>query len=255
MNAENIRNQAASEGERQPSIVIRDLYKAYGEKQVLKGLNLKVFHGELFGFIGKNGIGKSTTIDCMIGAKQFQSGQITLDGFDIAKQPLEAKKRFGYVASEPSCYEVMTGYDYLEFIAGIYKISEGDFIKNYTYLCKRLHLDLSELKNRISEYSHGMKQKLCLAASLLFNPDIWVLDEPTVGLDVMAVEELKKMMREYADHGKTVFVTSHNIELVSRICDRVAIVNDGVVAALYDLNKEPNRRLQLGKLFVETYGG
>lgn len=99
-----------------------------------------------------------------------------------------------------------------------------------------------------------MKQKLCLAASLLFNPDIWVLDEPTVGLDVMAVEELKKMMREYADHGKTVFVTSHNIELVSRICDRVAIVNNGVVAALYDLNKEPNRRLQLGKLFVETYG-
>lgn len=99
-----------------------------------------------------------------------------------------------------------------------------------------------------------MKQKLCLVASLLFNPDIWVLDEPTVGLDVMAVEELKKMMREYADHGKTVFVTSHNIELVSRICDRVAIVNNGVVAALYDLNKEPNRRLQLGKLFIETYG-
>ena len=99
-----------------------------------------------------------------------------------------------------------------------------------------------------------MKQKLCLVASLLFNPDIWVLDEPTVGLDVMAVEELKKMMREYADHGKTVFVTSHNIELVSRICDRVAIVNNGVVAALYDLNKEPNRRLQLGKLFMETYG-
>ena len=99
-----------------------------------------------------------------------------------------------------------------------------------------------------------MKQKLCLVASLLFNPDIWVFDEPTVGLDVMAVEELKKMMREYADHGKTVFVTSHNIELVSRICDRVAIVNNGVVAALYDLNKEPNRRLQLGKLFMETYG-
>ena len=99
-----------------------------------------------------------------------------------------------------------------------------------------------------------MKQKLCLVASLLFNPDIWVLDEPTVGLDVMAVEELKKMMREYADHGKTVFVTSHNIELVSHICDRVAIVNNGVVAALYDLNKEPNRRLQLGKLFIETYG-
>ena len=246
MNGENELNRTNGEAERIPSILIEDLHKAYGDKQVLKGLNLKVYPCELFGFIGRNGIGKSTTIDCMIGAKQFQSGRILIDGFDIAKQPLEA--------SEPSCYEVMTGYDYLEFIAGIYKISEGEFIKNYTYLCGRLKLDIKELKNRISEYSHGMKQKLCLAASLLFNPDIWVLDEPTVGLDVMAVEELKKMMREYADHGKTVFVTSHNIELVSRICDRVAIVNNGVVAALYDLNKEPNRRLQLGKLFVETYG-
>ena len=99
-----------------------------------------------------------------------------------------------------------------------------------------------------------MKQKLCLVASLLFNPKIWVLDEPTVGLDIMAVEELKKMMREYANHDKTVFVTSHNIELVSKICDRVAIINDGKVSALYDLNKEPNRRLQLSKLFLETYG-
>lgn len=254
MNGENVLNPTSAKSGRTPSILIEDLHKAYGNKQVLKGLNLKVYPGELFGFIGRNGIGKSTTIDCMIGAKQFQSGRILIDGFDIVKQSLDAKRRFGYVASEPSCYEVMTGYDYLEFIAGIYKISEGEFIKNYAYLCGRLKLDLKELKNRISEYSHGMKQKLCLVASLLFNPDIWVLDEPTVGLDVMAVEELKKMMREYADHGKTVFVTSHNIELVSRICDRVAIVNNGVVAALYDLNKEPNRRLQLGKLFIETYG-
>ena len=248
-------NSIANEtAERTPSVVIENLYKSYGSKEVLKGLNLSVYPGELFGFIGKNGIGKSTTIDCMIGAKQFNSGKITLDGFDIVKEPLKAKSRFGYVASEPSCYEVMTGYDYLEFIAGIYKISEGEFVKNYTYLCGRLKLDLKELKNRISDYSHGMKQKICLVASLMFNPDIWILDEPTVGLDVMTVEELKKMMREYADHGKTVFVTSHNIELVSRICDRVAIINNGTVAALYDLNKEPNRRLQLGKLFVEMYG-
>ena len=148
----------------------------------------------------------------------------------------------------------MTGIDYLEFIAGVYKISEGEFRRNYTYLCNRLKLAESELYNPVSDYSHGMKQKLCLVASLLFNPKIWVLDEPTVGLDIMAVEELKKMMREYANHDKTVFVTSHNIELVSKICDRVAIINDGKVSALYDLNKEPNRRLQLSKLFLETYG-
>ncbi len=236
------------------AIEIKDLYKAYGEKKVLKGLNLQIRKGELFGFIGKNGIGKSTTIDCMIGAKKFDKGTIYLDGFDITLEPLDAKATFGYVASEPSCYDVMTGYDFLEFIASIYKVSEGDFVRNYRYLCERLKLSLSELDNRIANYSHGMKQKLCLAGSLLYNPDIWILDEPTVGLDIMAVEELKKMMREYANHGKTVFVTSHNIDLVSRICDRVAIINDGKVAVLYDLNKEPNRRIQLPRIFMNIYG-
>lgn len=236
------------------AIEIKDLYKAYGEKKVLKGLNLQIRKGELFGFIGKNGIGKSTTIDCMIGAKKFDKGTICLDGFDITLEPLDAKATFGYVASEPSCYDVMTGYDFLEFIASIYKVSEGDFVRNYRYLCERLKLSLNELDNRIANYSHGMKQKLCLAGSLLYNPDIWILDEPTVGLDIMAVEELKKMMREYANHGKTVFVTSHNIDLVSRICDRVAIINDGKVAVMYDLNKEPNRRIQLPRIFMNIYG-
>lgn len=236
------------------AIEIQELHKSYGKKKVLKGLDLQVKHGELFGFIGRNGIGKSTTIDCLIGSKKFDSGKIYIDGFDISKEPLEAKGTFGYVASEPSCYEVMTGYDFLEFIASIYKVSEGDFIRNYRYLCNRLKLNLDELDNRISNYSHGMKQKLCLVGSLLYNPDIWILDEPTVGLDIMAVEELKKMMREYANHGKTVFVTSHNIELVSKICDRVAIINDGTVAALYDLNREPNRRMQLPRIFMRIYG-
>ena len=147
----------------------------------------------------------------------------------------------------------MTGRDYLEFIANIYQLSEGDFKKNYVYLCNRLQLKLEELNNPISDYSHGMKQKLCLVASLLHSPKIWILDEPTVGLDIMAVEELKKMMREYANHGKTVFITSHNIDLVAKICDRVAIVNQGRVSALFDLNKEPNRRIQLAKIFMDTY--
>ena len=178
----------------------------------------------------------------------------TANGFDIRTEPLQAKGVFGYVASEPSCYDVMTGYEYLEFIASIYHVSEGDFVRNMRYLCGRLKLDQKELGNRIANYSHGMKQKLCLAGSLLYNPPIWILDEPTVGLDIMAVEELKKMMREYANHGKTVFVTSHNIDLVSRLCDRVAIINEGQVAVLYDLNKEPNRRLHLSRAFMKIYG-
>lgn len=238
---------------KRPMISIKNLHKAYGEKKVLKGLDLDVYAGELFGFIGKNGIGKSTTIDCVIGSKKFDDGTILLDGYDVKEEPIEAKYSFGYVASEPSCYEVMTGYEYLEFVASIYQITEGDFVRNYKYLCKRLSLDENELSNPIFDYSHGMKQKLCLIASLMHNPKIWVLDEPTVGLDIMAVEELKKMMREYANHGKTVFVTSHNIELVAKICDRVAIVNKGKVVSLFDLNKDPNKRIQLAKIFMETY--
>lgn len=237
------------------TILIEDLYKSYGEKEVLLGLNLEVHEGELFGFIGRNGIGKSTTIDCMIGAKKFNKGRIELNGYDIVKDPIDAKKSLGYVASEPTCYEEMTGYDYLEFVARIYGMTEGDFRRNSEYLCNRLQLNLDELNNPISDYSHGMKQKLCLVASLIHSPKVWVLDEPTVGLDIMAVEELKKMLREYANHNNTVFVTSHNIELVSKICDKVAIINDGKVVALYDLNKNPNKRLQLSKIFLDTYGG
>lgn len=237
------------------TILIEDLYKSYGEKEVLLGLNLEVHEGELFGFIGRNGIGKSTTIDCMIGAKKFNKGRIELNGYDIVKDPIDAKKSLGYVASEPTCYEEMTGYDYLEFVASIYGMTEGDFRRNSEYLCNRLQLNLDELNNPISDYSHGMKQKLCLVASLIHSPKVWVLDEPTVGLDIMAVEKLKKMLREYANHNNTVFVTSHNIELVSKICDKVAIINDGKVVALYDLNKNPNKRLQLSKIFLDTYGG
>ena len=110
---------------------------------------------------------------------------------------------------------------------------------------------MKELSNAIRGYSHGMKQKLCLAASLLHNPDVWILDEPTVGLDIIATEEVKKMMREYANHGKCVFVTSHNIDLVSQLCDRVGIVNDGVVKEIHDLNKNPIKRLQLAKIFLD----
>ena len=237
-----------------PALKIVDLYKSYGKKEVLKGLNLEAYNGELFGFIGRNGVGKSTTIDCSIGVKRFDSGSIEIEGYSIKEEPLLAKSRFGYVASEPTCYETMTGYEYLEFIASIYQISEAEFAGNVEYLAKRLVLTDEDLSKYISSYSHGMKQKLCLIASLLNNPDIWILDEPTVGLDVMAVEELKKMMREYANHGKCVFITSHNIDIIAKICDRVAIINDGVVVELLDLNRDPNKRLQLPRIFLNIFG-
>lgn len=237
------------------TLSINNLHKSYGKKQVLKGVQLQVCAGELFGFIGKNGAGKSTTIDCVTGIKPFNEGQVFVCGHDISREGVAAKRTFGYVASEPTCYEMMTGFGFLEFVAGVFGVGQQNFSSNLKYLSARLALSQAELSQRISAYSHGMKQKLCLIASLLHSPKVWILDEPTVGLDVMAVEELQKMMREYADHGNTVFITSHNIELVSKLCDRVAVVSGGVVASVYDLKNSPNLRLGLARNFMAAYGG
>ena len=113
------------------AVYIKNLHKSYGKKKVLKGLNLEVYPGELFGFIGKNGVGKSTTIDCMIGAKRFNGGEIVIGGYDIKKEPIMAKYSYGYVASEPTCYDMMTGYDYLEFVASIYGLNETEFMTKW----------------------------------------------------------------------------------------------------------------------------
>lgn len=234
-------------------IKIDNLYKSYGKKEVIKGISLDVYEGELFGFIGKNGVGKSTTIESMIGIKPFNKGIIKLNGFDIVKESNKAKESLGYVSSEPICYEDMTGFQFIEFVASIYKVKEEIYIANLNYLKKRLDISDYDLNRQIKEYSHGMKQKVCLISSLIHNPKLWILDEPTVGLDAFTANELALMMKEYAKSGKTCFVTSHNIELVSKICDRVAIIKDGVIVGLYDLAKEPKYRYKLQDIFFEVY--
>ncbi len=234
-------------------LLIDDLFKSYGKKDVIRGLSLEVYEGEVFGLIGKNGIGKSTTIDCVIGSKVFQKGRIEIDGISISNQPLEAKKKFGYVPSEPCLYEMMTGYEYLSFIASIYGVTPDIFKNNVKILIDKFSLTSSDLNNKIKEYSHGMKQKLALMSSLIHNPKIWVLDEPTVGLDIMVYQSLVQVIKEFSNHNKTVFVTSHNLDMVAKICDRVAIINEGKIVKLIDLNKEPYYRGQLSKVFFEVY--
>ena len=214
-------------------IEIKDLYKSYGKKEVLKGLDLKVKKGEVFGYIGKNGIGKSTTIDCIVGLKD----------------------QIGYVPSEPVTYESMTGNEYLQFIGSSYGMIQSSFNKNYNFLLKKFGMNVIDMNRKIKEYSHGMKQKICLMASLIHNPKVWILDEPTVGLDIIVYEVLLKMIKDFAAFGKTVFVTSHNIELVSKVCDRVAIINDGKIAEIIDFKKEPLKRKDLNKIFMKMYGG
>lgn len=241
------------EVKREVVLSIKDLHKSYGKKEVLKGINLEVYKGEVFGFIGKNGAGKSTTIDCIVGLKDFNSGEIVLAGHNVKKNPLDAKMELGYVPSEPVTYEVMTGNEYLQFVASSYNRYQESFDKNYEFLKNKFMISDSDLNRKIREYSHGMKQKVCLMASLIHNPTIWILDEPTVGLDIIVYQTLMDRLREFAANGKTVFVTSHNIDLVSRICNRVAIINNGVVAELIDFSKEPLKRRNLSNIFFSTY--
>lgn len=241
------------EKKREVVLSIKDLHKSYGKKEVLKGINLEVYKGEVFGFIGKNGAGKSTTIDCIVGLKDFNSGEIILAGHNVKENPLDAKMELGYVPSEPVTYEVMTGNEYLQFVASSYNMYQESFDKNYEFLKNKFMISDSDLNRKIREYSHGMKQKVCLMASLVHNPTIWILDEPTVGLDIIVYQTLMDMLREFAANGKTVFITSHNIDLVSRICNRVAIINNGVVAELIDFSKEPLKRRNLSNIFFSTY--
>ena len=236
------------------SLVIKDLYKSYGKKEVLRGLSLNVKKGEVFGFIGKNGIGKSTTIDCIVGLKDYDSGEILILNTDNKLDSLKTKSLIGYVPSEPVTYEMMSGNEYLEFIASSYGMIESSFRKNYNFLINKFKMSPTDMNRKIREYSHGMKQKVCLMASLIHNPKLWILDEPTVGLDIMVYEVLLKMIKEFAHNGRTVFITSHNIDLVSKVCDRVAIINEGRVIELIDLNKEPLKRRDLSKIFFRIYG-
>ena len=233
------------------SLIIKDLYKSYGKKDVLKGLNLEVKKGEVFGFIGKNGIGKSTTIDCVVGLKDYDSGEILIMGVDNKLDPLKAKSLIGYVPSEPVTYEMMTGNEYLQFIGSSYGMIQNSFNKNYNFLIKKFTMTPQDMNRKIREYSHGMQQKVCLIAAMVANPPILVLDEPTVGLDAFTTEQLVSLVREHKEKGNTVVLASHNIELVSRIVDRVAIIHEGNLLRIFDFDKEENARKELPSYFLE----
>lgn len=236
------------------AVSIKDLHKSYGKREVLKGINLEVRKGDIFGFLGQNGVGKSTTIDCLVGLKTFSSGEIKIFGRNILEEPLEVKSLYGYSPSEPLAYGLMSGYEFLQFVASSFDMDQTSFDRNLKVLVNKLSLPESDLSRPIEEYSHGMGQKLCLMASLIHNPSLWILDEPTVCLDPMVYETLSSMMKDYAASGGAIFLTSHNIDLIKDVCNKVAIVNDGVVALYLDFDKEPLARNDLKRLFFRVYG-
>lgn len=234
---------------------IKNLYKSYGKKEVIKGLNLEVKQGDIVGLIGKNGIGKSTTIDCVIGIKNMNSGDILINGVNINDDPIETKKLYGYISSEPCLYETMTGYEYLSFIASVYKIPRDSFKQKVEELSNNFSLTDNDLSCKIKGYSHGMKQKLSLIASLLHDPILWILDEPTVGLDIMVYHYLVNAMIEYAKKGNSILITSHNLDFIGKICNRVDIINEGIIFKSINLDEQPEYRTKLEEVLTEIYGG
>ena len=221
-------------------------YKAKGEP-VLKGINFEVYEGEIFGFVGRNGVGKSTTIKCLTGLHEFDEGTIILNGYDIKKEPLKVKKSFGFVPDNHIAYLGMTGREYIDFIAGIYG-KVDDYEEYFNYLVNYFEID-NAIDKLIQDYSHGMKQKICLIASLIHRPKVWILDEPLTGLDIMITKKLLDMMIEYKNQGNTIFLTSHNIDLVGKICDRVAVVSQGVIKDIIKVNKDNSQYLE--QLFLQ----
>lgn len=232
------------------TLKIESLVKKYhsNSEPVLKGLNLEVYEGEIFGFLGRNGVGKSTTIKCITGLHDYDCGTILLNGYDILLHPLEAKRTFGFVPDNHIAYFGMTGREYVDFIASVYG-KVDDYQEYFDYL-----VDYFEIRNAIdkmiSEYSHGMKQKICLIASLIHRPKIWILDEPLTGLDIKITKKLLDKMREYKEEGNTIFLTSHNIDLVAKVCDRVAVVNNGKIMDIVDM-KDIDSEADMESLFLQ----
>lgn len=238
-------------------IEITNVSKSYnGSTYAVKDLSLSVPSGEIFGFLGPNGAGKSTTIKMITGIHGVDKGTITINGKDIMKNPMEAKKTFGYVPDSPDMFLRLKGIEYLNFMADMYEVPKEVRQERIESLAKKFDL-YNALSDQIQSYSHGMRQKIVIIGVLVHEPDVWILDEPLTGLDPKSAYILKEMMREYADKGKIVFFSTHVLEVAEKICDRVAIINKGNLqfkGNLDEMRDHFKSNESLEKMFLEMTG-
>ena len=210
-------------------IEIKNVSKTYnGKKKVLKNISFKIEGGEIFAFIGHNGAGKTTMIKCIMGILGFEEGDILVDNKSIKEEPLECKRIMAYVADNPDLYENMKAIDFINFICDMYEVSEDIRRENTLKYAKMFGIE-DKLNDDISSFSHGMKQKIALIAALAHNPKVLIMDEPFVGLDPKAVYDMKEIMRDMTKNGKTIFFSTHILDVAEKLCDRVAIIKDGTI--------------------------
>ena len=213
-------------------IEIKNVSKSYdGKVKALNDISFKIDNGEIFAFIGHNGAGKTTMIKSLVGILDFDSGDILINGKSIKKEPIECKREMAYVPDNPDLYENMTGLDFINFICDIYDVSLEERKVNIEKYSKMFEMD-GKLSSDISSFSHGMKQKVALIAALSHNPDVLIMDEPFVGLDPKAVFDMKEVMHKMAKEGKTIFFSTHILDVAEKLCDRVAIIKKGEIVKI-----------------------
>jgi len=212
-------------------LVISHLTKTYaGGKTAVRDLSITVESGDLFGFIGQNGAGKTTTIKSAVGILPFESGEITIDGHSVKKDPVTCKKLLAYLPDDPDLYDALTGIQYLNFIADIFRVSDADRKERINKYARLLEMETS-LNTPISSYSHGMKQKLALISAFVHQPKLLILDEPFVGLDPKAAFTLKTIMKEFCGEGNAIFFSTHVLEVAEKLCTKIAIIKNGELIA------------------------
>lgn len=235
-------------------ISIKNVSKSYDKKEkFIENFNLEIKDGEIFGFLGPNGAGKTTTIKMITGILEIDEGDILINNYSIKNQPIEAKRQFGFVPDNPDMFLRLKGIEYLNFMADIYEVTleqREKLIEELTDL-----FDIKDVLNdRIQSYSHGMRQKIIIIGSLLHEPKNWIIDEPMTGLDPKSTFELKKIMKEIAEKNKTVFFSTHILDVAEKLCDRIGIINNGkllFVGTLDEMRKELKENKSLEELYME----
>lgn len=235
-------------------IEFSDVCKNFGpSKTAADHLALTVNDGEIFGFLGPNGAGKTTSIKMMTGILKPDSGRIRINGIDVAEHPIEAKKQFGYVPDSPDQLLRLKGIEYLDFMADMYDVPGDLRVERIKTLSAEFEMN-EALGDRIQSYSHGMRQKIVIIGALLHDPAVWILDEPLTGLDPKSAFTLKQRMRQHADAHKTVFFSTHVLEVAENLCDRVAIIDHGRIlfsGSLSELKEQHRGDESLEKIFLE----
>ncbi len=238
-------------------IEIEHLTKRYGTKTAVEDVNFSVRGGEIFGFLGPNGAGKTTTLKIIVGLLQPTSGSVRVSGYDIQSQPLQAKAVSGFVPDEPNLYAKLTGRELLQFVGDLYNIEPAQINRRAEELLRMFDLTAAA-DDTTDSYSHGMKQKASIAAALVHDPKVFILDEPTVGLDPKSARLIKDILRQMAERGAAVMLSTHILEIAEHMCDRIGIISGGKLVAIgtmEELRAGGDGRESLEDIFLSLTGG